>query len=138
MTTGARSIQTVTAGEFRFTIPLLPPSINALHNVIWSQRRVELKPEVRKWRTDALNFIPRIVFSSNESLLRVDVVFSYRHYYQNGKLRVFDTHNLVKFLIDTIANKAGINDCRVKSGSWDSVDSIDEKVEVILREVVPR
>jgi hypothetical protein len=124
------------AGEFRFTIPLAFPSVNALHNIIYSQRKVELKPEIRKWKNDAAVFVPRIALRSDTSIIRVDVVFHYRFHYANGKLRVFDTHNAVKPLLDLIAAKAGFNDLRVKCGSWDSVDSVDEKVEVVLREVV--
>jgi hypothetical protein len=122
-------------GEYRFTIPVLPPSVNALHNIIYSQRKVELKPEVRKWKNDATMFVPRIVLQSEKSIIRVDTVFHYRFYYANGNLREFDTHNAVKPLLDLIAAKAGFNDKRVKCGSWDSVHSIDEKVEVTLREL---
>lgn len=124
--------------EYRFTIPVLPPSVNALHQIIWSQRKVELKPEIRKWKNDAAVFIPRIVIESDCSLLRVDAKFYYRFHYGNGKLRVFDTHNVLKPLLDLIAQKAGVNDLRMKSGSWDSEDSESERVEVILREVTVR
>ena len=124
-----------TSREYRFTIPVLPPSCNAIHQIIYSQRRVELKPEVRKWRSDASVFIPRLEFGEG-SLVHVDAVFYYRHLYGNGKLRKFDTHNLVKVLLDLIAWKGRFDDCRVKSGSWASVDSTEEKVEVVMREVV--
>jgi hypothetical protein len=122
--------------EVRFTIPLAFPSVNALHNIIYSRRRVELKPEVLKWKNDAAVFVPGIKLRSEASIVRVDAVFYYRFYYNNGKWRVFDTHNAVKPLLDLIAAKAGFNDLRVKCGSWDSVDSVDEKVEVVLREVI--
>jgi endodeoxyribonuclease RusA len=122
--------------EVRFTIPLAFPSVNSLHQIIYSQRKVELKPEVRRWRSDAKQHIPRFIPRSESSLLRADVVFHYPFYHANGKLREFDTHNAVKPLLDVIAEKLGFNDKRVKSGSWDSVDSLNEKVEVVLREVV--
>jgi len=121
--------------EVRFTIPLAFPSVNSLHQIIYSQRRVELKPEVRKWKNDAAIFVPRIQLQSESSLIRIDTVFHYPFYYANGKLREFDTHNAVKPLIDLIAAKAGFNDKRAKFGSWDSVDSEKQKVEVFLREV---
>jgi hypothetical protein len=121
--------------EARFTIPLAFPSVNSLHQIIYSQRRVELKPEIRKWKNDAGEYVPRIILRSQSSLIRIDVVFHYPFYYANGKLREFDTHNAVKPLLDLIAAKAGFNDKRVKSGSWDSADSKDEKVEVVLREL---
>lgn len=131
----AGGAQTVTAGTFRITIPILPPSVNALNNIIWSQRRVVTKPEVLKWRSDASAYMPRLIFTQPESIIRVDTVFYYPFRHRNGKLRMFDTHNLLKCLLDTIAWKAGINDLRMKCGSWDSVDSVDAKVEVNLMEV---
>lgn len=132
---GNGEVGVIVVNEVRFTIPLAFPSVNSLHNLIWSQRRVELKPEIRKWKNDAAVFIPRIVLQSELSLIQVDAVFHYRFYYANGKLREFDTHNAVKPLLDLIAGKAGFNDKRVKSGSWDSVDAADEKVVVSLREL---
>ena len=122
-------------GEYRFTIPVLPPSVNSLHNVIYSQRKVVLKPEILKWRSDIALFIPRLTLT-DESLLCVDLVFHYHHHHKNGKLRRFDTHNMVKVLLDVIAWKGGFDDCRIKSGSWASINSNDEKVEVHLREVL--
>jgi len=130
------SAAAVAVNEVRFTIPLAFPSVNSLHQIIYSQRKVELKPEVRRWKNDAKSHVPRFVLQSQLSFIRADVVFHYPFYYANGKLREFDTHNAVKPLLDLIAEKLGFNDKRVKSGSWDSVDSTDEKVEVVLREVV--
>ena len=121
--------------QWKFTIPVATPSVNALNNIIYSQRRVVTKPEVLKWRSDASAFIPRIKLMSKESFIRVDALFCYPFYHRNGTLRVLDTQNMMKALIDTIAWKAGFNDLRVKSGSWDSADDTNERVEVQLTEV---
>lgn len=119
-----------------FTIPVATPSVNALHQIIYSQRKVELKPEVLRWRSDASQHVPRIQLASKESVIRIDATFYYSFHYRNGNLRLFDTHNLMKCLIDLIAWKVGFNDNRVKSGSWNSVDAPEEKVEVTLRELL--
>lgn len=120
--------------EYRFTIPSLPPSVNALYQIIYSQRRVELKPEAYRWKSDSKKYI--VGFRPREgSLIAVDAVFFYRFQYVNGKPRVFDAANLLKLLIDTIAEKCGFNDCLVRHGSWSSVDSVEEKVVVVLREL---
>ena len=121
--------------EYRFTIPLLPPSVNALHQVIWAQHRVELKPEIRQWKYEAKQYVPRVEWGSASSIIRVDTVFYYRMYTSTGELRVFDTQNVIKPLIDLIAEKQGWNDKRAKAGSWDTGDSVDERVEVVLREL---
>jgi len=119
----------------KFVIPLPFPSVNSLHQILYSQRRVELKPEVRKFRNDAMVFIPRVALEA-DSLVHVDVIFHYPHHHRNGKLKRRDSHNGVKVILDLIAQKCGFDDSRVKSGSWASVDSDDEKVEVHLREVL--
>lgn len=121
--------------EYRFTIPLLPPSVNSLHQIIYSQRRVELKPEIRQWKYRAKEYVPHCQWLSSSSVIRVDVVVHYRMFTATGKLKEYDTQNLLKPLIDLIAEKQGWNDKRAKAGSWDSVDSVDEKVVVILREL---
>lgn len=121
--------------EYRFTIPVLPPSVNALHQVIYAQRRVELKPEIRQWKYRAKEYVPRANWASESSVIRVDTIFHYRMFTSDGKMRIFDTQNVLKPLIDLIAEKQGWNDKRAKAGSWDTVDSTDEKVVVILREV---
>lgn len=123
-------------GEWRFVIPVATPSVNALNNIIYSQRRVVTKPEVLKWRSDASAHIPRITLKSKESFIQVDALFCYPFYHRNGNLRVLDTQNMMKALIDTIAWKTGFNDLRVKSGSWDSADDVNERVEVTLRELL--
>lgn len=125
----------VAGARCRFTIPSLPPSVNSLHQIIYSQRRVELKPEVRRWRSDAKQYVPRCEWLSESSIIRVDIVVYYRLLTASGKLREFDTQNLLKPLIDLIAEKQGWNDKRAKAGSWATVDDARERVEVTLTEV---
>ena len=121
--------------QLRFTIPSLPPSMNSLYYIIYSQRKVELRPEARKWKSDAKGYVPRFQ-PENKLLVAVDTTFYYPFHYANGKPRIFDAPNLLKLLIDAVAEKCGFNDCLVRYGSWWSVDSRDERVEVVLREVV--
>lgn len=121
--------------DCRFTIPLLPPSVNSLHQIIYAQRRVELKPEIRQWKYRAKEYVPRVQWLSELSIIRVDTIFHYRMFTSDGKLRIFDTQNVLKPLIDLIAEKQGWNDKRAKAGSWETVDSTDEKVVVVLREL---
>jgi len=118
----------------RFTIPSLPPSVNALYQIIYSQKRVELHPEARRWKSSAKEHVPRFSPSVG-SLVAVDATFYYRFHYNNGKPRVFDAANLLKLLIDCVAEKCGFNDCLVRHGSWSSINSDVERVEVVLREV---
>ena len=136
-TTGAVATPTTTSNgnEVRFTLPSLPITVNSLYQIIWSQRRVELKSECRQWKSESKKYVPRFKVS-DESSVRIDITFYFPFHYRNGKPRVFDVANLLKLTIDCVAERCGFNDYRVRLGSWASVDSVNEKVEITLREVV--
>lgn len=120
--------------EVHFTLPSLPVSVNSLYNVIFSQRRVELKNECRVWKSESKRYIPRFQVGEGCSV-EIHTVFHFPFHCRNGKPRVFDVANLLKLTIDTIAEKCGFNDFLVRKGSWDSVDSVNEKVEITMCEV---
>ena len=122
----------------RFRIPSLPPSCNAIYNVIFSQRRVEMKPEVRLWKTQAKECIPKISPLNGSYLFELKVEFYYNFFYKNGKLRKFDSQNLLKILCDAVAEKCGFNDSLIKFGAWESYHTTEEGLEYIeveLRQV---
>lgn len=122
------------ANHVRFTLPALPPSVNALYQIIYSERRVELKPEVRRWKTAAKERMPPWSLRSPDSLICIDAVFYYDFYHANGNLRDFDTHNLMKALIDAIAERYGFRDKRVKRAPCDSYHSKQERAIVTVSE----
>lgn len=126
------------ANEVRFTLPSLPVSVNGLYQIRWSTREVFLKSECYQWKSESKKHVPRFKLADANSSVRADLTFHFPFHYRNGKPRIFDAPNLLKLTIDTIAEKCGFNDYRVRLGSWDSVDSADEKVEVVLREVAVR
>lgn len=124
--------------EKRFVIPSLPPSVNAIYQILFSQRRVEMKPEVRAWKNNAKMFIPTIEPLDDSNLFRMDATFSYDFFFKNGKIRKFDTHNMMKVLCDAIAEKAGFRDELVKFGSWSSIHNTEkEQVEIVVSQVKP-
>lgn len=119
-----------------FTIPFLPPSMNAMYNIIFHQRRVELKPEVRLWKTKAKEYIPQLTPHKDSYLFKLDVVFYYNFFYKNEKLKKVDTQNLMKVLIDAVAEKNGIGDEYIKFGSWETYhDQYLDKAECVLSQV---
>jgi hypothetical protein len=126
-------LRQIVGNTVTFTLPALPASVNNIYQIIWRQQKVELKPECRTWKSKAKEYVP--VFKVAEgSLIRVDVVYFYDFFYKNGKLREFDTHNLMKLLIDAVASRLGHSDKVMKSGSWDSVDDAKERAIVTLTE----
>lgn len=82
-------------------------------------------------------YIPRFEIATG-SLVHCDALFYYNFYYktQKNRMRVVDTQNMLKLLLDTIAKKCGWNDSLIKSGSWSSEHAESGKVEVTLREVM--
>ena len=121
-----------------FVIPNLPPSVNSVYQIIFSQKRVELKPEVRLWKTQAKEYIPKLTPMSSSHLFKVDTIFHYDFFYKNGKLKKFDSQNLMKVLIDAIAEKNGFDDSCVKFGSWESYHAAQDRVDVFISQVASR
>lgn len=121
--------------EKRFVIPSLPPSVNAIYQILFNQRRVEMKPEVRAWKNSAKLFIPKMTAMEETNLFEIDFKFYLPFFYKNGNLKKIDTQNLMKVLIDAIAEKNGFCDSVVKFGSWETYDSETEKVEVKICQV---
>lgn len=120
--------------RIRFTLPSMPVSVNSLYNVIFSEHRVVLKPEARRWKTSAKEAMPPWPHTPGAPV-RIDAHFEYKRFYGNGKPRVKDVSNLLKLLIDAVAERYGFNDCLVIAGSWSSADSTRESVTVTVTEL---
>jgi hypothetical protein len=118
----------------RFVLAGLPLSMNDIYEIIYSQRRVRLKAEALRWKMEAKRRMPGFTIAP-DSFIRVDKVFHYPFYHANGRLRKVDAANWIKLLNDAVAERIGVDDSRMKSGSYDSVDSPVERVEVRLTEV---
>jgi Holliday junction resolvase RusA-like endonuclease len=123
--------------KVNFTIPSLPASINAIYNFIPHQRRVELKPECRLWKSQSKEYIPRFAPSgeSVSGMIKIEVTLHYNFYYKNMKVKKVDSQNMLKLIIDACSEKIGIDDSYFKHGSWSSVQANDEKVIVTLEEM---
>lgn len=96
----------------KFTIPLMPPSMNSLYQIIFSMKQVQLKPEIRLWKTQAKQFIPPWKPSGKSKLgwLYFNADIYTEVYFKNGKVRKLDLQNLEKCLIDCVCEKLGIGD----------------------------
>lgn len=135
-TQGASGVNTVT-----FWLPNLPPSINEVYapgrSLYSNKPEWKVKDEWLLWQTRTGPYIKAFTIGPS-SLVRVDLILYYDFYYpkQRSRLRTIDAHNMVKFMIDTLAKKLGFNDLIVKSGSWDSrhIEGAG-KVHVTLTEI---
>jgi hypothetical protein len=98
-----------------FTIPKLPPSMNALYEPSFRGGRftgMKMKDGARNWQQSALEYIPRFEISEG-STLRIDMEFCY-----DWAKRRFDAANLGKIVIDSIAYRLGFNDRIVRGTQW--------------------
>jgi Holliday junction resolvase RusA-like endonuclease len=137
MNSQGREEETDGGKVIRFTLPSLPTSCNRLYDINHVQRRVRLSDSGRKWKSDMQFLIPRFEIAAT-SLLRIEYVAHYPWFHRNGKRRRVDCSNLIKLLHDTICMRIGIDDSRVSEGSFASVDSPEEKLEIVLKELMQR
>lgn len=123
-----------TVNSVSFCLPSMPISVNQLYEVWWQTREVKKTRDYRTWATEAKGHMPPFKLRSKTSLICVNAMFFYNFYRSNGGFRKFDTHNLMKALIDTIASRYGFDDERVKRCPIDSRHSKDEQAIVTVSE----
>lgn len=126
----------VKAGEpetrrISFTIPSLPPSINSLYNVLFSLRKVELKPEARLWKSRAKEYIPKHEIGEQERV-SISFLFYANWLSKDGKILKKDVTNREKLVLDAISEKCGWDDSQVWARSVNKVQSEKEMVKVDL------
>ena len=97
-----------------FRLPSPPPSMNAIYQIIYGQKRVELKPEVRAYKSTAKMYVPPFDVTVTDKVgIKMDV--SQDWFFKNGNMKKQDVQNMAKVLIDVIAEKMGFDDSQV----WD-------------------
>lgn len=118
--------------KIKFVIPLMPPSVNSLYNIIFSMKKVELKPEIRLWKTQAKQYVPVWKQLGENKLpwlyFKADIYTQL--YFKNGNVRKLDLQNLEKCLIDAVCEKLGIGDEYIKEKQASKIDSDKDKIEI--------
>lgn len=108
-----------------FRLPSPPPSMNVLYQIIYGQRRVELKPEVRAYKSTAKLYIPRFQTDKTDKL-GISMEVSQDWYFKNGLMKKQDVQNMAKVLVDIVAEKMGFDDSQV----WEfSLEKVQETVK---------
>ena len=115
----------------RFSIPLSPVSCNSLYNVIFYLKRIELKPEIRLWKTQVKQYIPPWKTSETGYLYFNADIYT-KTLFKNGKLRKLDLQNLEKALIDAICEKLGLGDEFIFQKFTRKIQSEKDRIEVEL------
>jgi Holliday junction resolvase RusA-like endonuclease len=113
-----------------FKLPEPPPSVNSLYNVIFSLKKVELKNEVKLWKSKMKLYVPvwrpKVVPDSPWMYFRMDVHMDLFH--KNGKVAKFDVMNMEKACIDMVCEKIGIDDKFISECHTRKIQSENEYV----------
>ena len=129
----------ITPSEVRFRLPGVPPSVNAIYSIIHAQRKVYMKPEVRKYKNDMKMIVPLWRTVEGNEVLGMEVGVYRDWYYKKGTMMRLDVQNMGKVLVDLIAEKMGFNDCQIWQFGMKKVqDWHKEFVEVRLWRVEKR
>lgn len=130
----ATSITMEAGNSIRFCLPSMPVSVNGLYQIIYRERRVELKPEARRWKTEAKGHMP--LWKHTPSVpVRVDVHMEFKRLTKGERVRTKDPANYLKLILDAVAERYGFNDCLIWAGSWTSANANKEQVTVIVTEM---
>ena len=92
--------------EVSYRLPSLPASMNQIYNIVFGKKLIYLKPEVRRYRSDMKMFVPMPSINDWE-YTELEFTVCADWFYKNGKLRKIDIQNLLKVLVDLIAEKQG-------------------------------
>lgn len=125
------------ANTVRFTLPSLPGSLNEIYELNRHDSglpRKRLKGEWSLWCSRMAPFIPPFTIADT-SVLRVDRLYAVSWFYGNGRWRKLDVVNMDALLFNLVTRKIGVDDSKIKCGMMNSIDSKDNRVEVVLTEV---
>jgi hypothetical protein len=118
----------------KFEIKMLPVSENKA--VGRSSRGGYKTNEYKEWEEFVLLTVKEKTIAYSE-WYESELIFHFPLYYKNGKIKVRDGHNFIKYAIDTVLhnkvvdeNGERIDDSRVIGGNWYKVDDKEEWVEI--------
>jgi len=117
-----------------FRIPGLPPSVNSLYQIIYAQKRVELRPEARLWKSKGKQYVPCWKTEKMEPL-GIELEFYGNWFFKNAAFRKLDLQNLIKLVCDTVAEKCGFDDSQFFKFEAKKVQSEEEYVKVTLKKL---
>lgn len=112
-----------------FRVAGLPESMNSIYQIIYSQRRVQMKPDVLRYKSQAKLMMP--AWEAGEGLFGVHLRFHGNWYFKNGNIRRMDLPNLEKVVCDAISERYGFDDARIfEKYTWKVQDGEKEFVAV--------
>ena len=101
-----------------FKINGLPESMNSIYQILFAMRRVELKPDVLRYKVLAKLYMPPWK-ADPEWLFGIKMRFVGDWWYKKGTVRRVDLSNLEKVICDITSEKYGFDDARIfEKYSW--------------------
>ena len=113
-----------------FKLPI-PPSMNSIYGINYRTKQVYLTNDARYWKSKAKLIIPNFKCTHNDKL-NMTLTFNGEWICKNGSIKKKDVHNLVKVVVDAIAEKCGFDDSQVWSFSCSKVQSTEQTVAVTM------
>ena len=113
----------------RFSIPLSPVSCNSLYNVMFHLKKVELKPEIRYWKTQVKGYVP-VWKTERTGYLYFNADVYTETLFKNGKVRKIDLQNMEKALIDAVCEKLGLSDEFIFQKFTRKIQAEKDRIEV--------
>lgn len=117
-----------------FRLPVVPPSMNSLYNVVFALKRVELKSDVRRYKSDMKVYVPPFEVGKNQPVA-MDIYVVQDWFFKNGNMKKQDIQNMVKVIVDLIAEKQGWDDSQVTSITAHKLQS-DKRQYVLVKEIL--
>lgn len=106
-------------------IPMLPVSMNKLYAVNFRTRSVYMTNEARDFKSKMKLFITPYTVTSNDKIM-INLHIHRNWYYKNKNMIKSDIQNLVKVMIDAVAERLGFDDCQVWSMTCNKIQSTVE------------
>ena len=94
-------------------LPLKPPSMNSVYQILYHLRRVEMKPEVRQFKTQVKLYLPPPPNIPADLLLAISLTYHDVWMTKEGKVRKLDLSNLEKVLLDAVCEHVGVDDSHI-------------------------
>ena len=111
-------LATPTPSSVQFKIAGLPESMNSIYQILFALRRVELKPDVLRYKVQAKLYMPPWKCDPGW-LYGIKMQFAGDWWYKKGTVRRVDLSNLEKIICDITAEKYGFDDARIfEKYSW--------------------
>lgn len=102
----------VSGASVEFRLPAPPPSMNAIYNILYFKRRVEMKPEVRAYKNQAKMYVPPFD-TLKEDKVGISMAVAQDWFFKNGAMKKQDVQNMAKVLVDVVSEKMGFDDSQV-------------------------